>query len=281
MNYIKHLTGFFEKVVLDYDFNPTHISLYIAMFQAWNQNRFINPICISRDELMRISKISSKATYHKCIKELIEKGYIIYNPSFNPYKSSTVEIINLDYYTKPITRKMSKQLKNEQVIEQVDEIVVNKHCTSTEQVYIDINNTNISNSINDINNPSQQIEKLNFQPDFVILSAAKGSPKKIYPEPVEGKLREKKRNNPNDIPPNYEELQKYFIEKSSTIQEAEKFFNYYTSKGWLVGGKSKMKDWKASANNWIINTDKFNPKKSELQPNHLHTPNQKNYDEPL
>lgn len=269
MNYIKHLTGFFEKVVQDYDFNPTHISLYIAMFQAWNQNRFVNPVCISRDELMRISKISSKATYHKCIKELIEKGYIIYNPSFNPYKSSTVEIINLDYYTKPMTRKMSKQLKNEQVIEQVDEIVVNNHCTSTEQVYIDINNTNISNSINDINNPSQQIEKLNFQPDFT-----------DEPQPKK-KLREKKRYNSDDIPPIFEEVQKYFIEKNSTIQEAEKFFNYYTSKGWLVGGKSKMKNWKASSNNWILNTDKFNVKNSVLQPNHLYTPNQKNYDEPL
>jgi hypothetical protein len=249
------------------------------MFQAWNQNRFINPINISRDELMRISKISSKATYHKCIKDLIENGYIIYNPSFNPYKSSTVEILGLDQYTKPLTRKMTKQLKNEQVIEQVieqvDEQVLNKHCTSTEQVYIDINNTNITNSINDINNPSQKNEKLNFQPDFT----NEGQPKK--------KLREKKRYNPDDIPPNYEELQKYFIEKSSTSQEAEKFFNYYTSKGWLVGGKSKMKDWKASANNWIINTDKFNPKNRHPElvegpkPNPLHSPNQKNYDEPL
>jgi len=269
MNYIKHLTGFFEKVTVDYDLNPTHISLYIAMFQAWNQNRFTNPVNISRDELMRISKISSKATYHKCIKDLIENGYINYNPSYNPYKSSTVEIICLDQYTKPLTRKMTKQLKNEQVIEHVDELVLNKHCTSTEQVYIYTNNINNTNSINYINNDTNQIEKLNFQPDF----NDEKEPKK--------KLREKKRYNRDDIPPNYEELQNYFTEKSSTIQEAEKFFNYYTSKGWLVGGKSKMKDWKASANNWIINTEKFNPKKYELQPNHLHISNQKKYDEPL
>jgi hypothetical protein len=273
MNYIKHLSGFFEKVVLDYDFNPTHISLYIAIFQAWNQNRFVNPINISRDELMRVSKISSKATYHKCIKDLVKNGYIIYNPTYNPYKSSTVEILELDFYTKPITRKEAKKLKNEQVIEQVDEPVLNKHCTSsdtsTEQVYIYTNNINNSNSINAINSESQNIEKLNFQPDF----KSETEPKK--------KLREKKRYNPDDIPPNYEELQNYFIEKSSTIQEAEKFFNYYTSKGWLVGGKSKMKDWKASANNWILNTDKFNPKRNELQPNHLNTSNQKNYGEPL
>lgn len=276
MNYIKHLSGFFEKVVLDYDFNPTHISLYIAIFQVWNQNRFVNPISISRDELMRISKISSKATYHKCIKDLVKNGYIIYTPSYNPYKSSMVEILELDFYTKPITRKEAKKLKNEQV----DEPVLNQHCTSndtsTEQVYIYTNNINNTNSLNDINSESKKIEKLNFQPDFkndfVIPSAAEG-PKK--------KLREKKRYNPDDIPPNFEDLQNYFIEKSSTIQEAEKFFNYYTSKGWLVGGKSKMKDWKASANNWIINTEKFNPKNSAPQPNHLHTSNQKNYDEPL
>ena len=70
MNYIKHLTGFFEKVSIDFELNPTHISLYMAVFQLWNQNRFQNPIGISRDELMRISKISSTATFHKCIKEL-------------------------------------------------------------------------------------------------------------------------------------------------------------------------------------------------------------------
>jgi hypothetical protein len=289
MNYIKHLTGFFEKVTVDYDLNPTHISLYIAMFQAWNQNRFINPICISRDELMRISKISSKATYHKCIKDLIENGYIIYNPSFNPYKSSTVEILGLDQYTKPLTRKMTKQLKNEQLIEQVDEQVLNKHCTSTEQVYIDTNNINNTNSINDINSDTNQIEKLNFQPDFkngfVIPSVS--SRAQSRDEVPKKKLREKKRYNPDDIPPNFEEVQKYFIEKISTQQEAEKFYNYYTSKGWLVGGKSKMKDWKASANNWILNTEKFNPKTNQIElsvapkPNHLHTPNQKNYDEPL
>jgi hypothetical protein len=34
--------------------------------------------------------------------------------------------------------------------------------------------------------------------------------------------------------------------------EAEKFVDYYSSKGWLVG-KSKMKDWKASVRNWTKN----------------------------
>ena len=70
MNYIKHLTGFFNRIALENSLNPTHISLYLSLFQCWNVNRFKNPITISRDEMMKGSKIASKATYHKCIKEL-------------------------------------------------------------------------------------------------------------------------------------------------------------------------------------------------------------------
>ena len=51
-------------------------------------------------------------------------------------------------------------------------------------------------------------------------------------------------------PPNLEECMTTFEEAGSTSDEGEKFFNFYTSKGWMVG-KSKMKDWKAAARNWI------------------------------
>ena len=163
MNYIKHLTGFFEKVSADYDLNPTHISLYMAIFQLWNQNRFQNPISISRDELMRISKIASTATYHKCMKDLTEREYVIYKPSFNPFKGSILEVCNLDFYTKPVPKKELKKRttksKNDQVIEQVNEQLtkqaLNKHQTSSKHVpYI-----NIINNTNSINLDKQEISK--------------------------------------------------------------------------------------------------------------------------
>ena len=44
MNYITHLTGFFDRAGKDYRLNSTHISLYMAIFQMWNVNRFKNPI---------------------------------------------------------------------------------------------------------------------------------------------------------------------------------------------------------------------------------------------
>jgi len=46
------------------------------------------------------------------------------------------------------------------------------------------------------------------------------------------------------------ELANYFLEKGSSKEEAEIFFNYYESNGWKVG-KNVMKNWKAAASGWI------------------------------
>ncbi len=278
MNYIKHLSGFFEKVSIDFELNPTHISLYMAVFQLWNQNRFQNPIGISRDELMRISKISSTATFHKCIKELSTKGYVIYSPSFNPFKGSTLEVINLDYYTKPIKKKEVRKLKslskNEQVIEQVTEQALNKYQTSSKHVPY-INNTNNINIVNEHNQKNEVENQKNIEIE-TLLDAEKNAKKK---------LREKK--GTEQIPPDWEIVMVFFKDKQIPLIEGEKFYNHFQSNGWLVGGKSKMKDWKAAARNWILNAEKFTNKTRHpelvegLKPNHLHTPNFKNYAEPL
>ena len=316
MNYIKHLTGFFEKVSVDYDLNPTHISLYMAIFQLWNQNRFQNPISISRDELMRISKIASTATYHKCMKDLTERGYVIYKPSFNPFKGSILEVCNLDFYTKPVPKKELKKRatksKNNQVIEQVDEQVtkqaLNKHQTSSKHVpYINnINNTNIINL--DKQEISKNENKLNFTNS--IFDEVQESDLKVEEE-KEKKLREKKKKNFSNnssvsinsvekllskfSKPTLEEAQIYFLEKNFPEVEAQRFFNYFESNGWLVGGRTKMKDWKAAARNWMLNSKKFSKNENKnsvlsvraesrtinLNPNHLHVTNQKNYGEAL
>ena len=42
--------------------------------------------------VMNISKIGSKTTYHRCIKELSHFKYIIYFPSHNPFKGSQIKM---------------------------------------------------------------------------------------------------------------------------------------------------------------------------------------------
>ncbi|MGX7668885.1 hypothetical protein [Flavobacterium pedocola] len=95
INYTKQLNDFFKKAEQDKALNPTHISLYVALFQSWIDNRFKNPISISRDEIMSSSKIKAKATYHKCLKTLHTLGYIKYEPSYNPFRGSNVHLCNL------------------------------------------------------------------------------------------------------------------------------------------------------------------------------------------
>lgn len=91
-----------------------------------------------------------------------------------------------------------------------------------------------------------------------------------------------------DIPPEEAHVKIYFDEKGYPSVEAEKFYNYFQSNGWLVGGRSKMKDWKAAARNWMLNAQKFNSNgknqrnhQSSPKPGNLHTGTDKNYSEPL
>jgi hypothetical protein len=287
MNYIKHLTGFFKKINNETNLNPTHISLYLALFQCWNVNRFKNPTGISREEIMKASKINSKATYHKCMKELELLGFMEYNPTFNPHSCSNIIMVNFSEDVKTNSKSAlsthSKnepvhnmtETKNEQVIEQVNEqlYIYNKKQTLKNN----LNNTKIDREKNSRKEPVQNLIPLI-------------NPKEKKEEKKSCAKKEKAVELElifETTVPSLEMILEYFSFKESSQTEANKFFNYYSSIGWLIGGKTKMKDWKAAARNWMLNTAKFatnTPKSdynSQPKPMHLHTATQKNYDEPL
>lgn len=96
MKQSKNIISFFERVIEDDRLYPSHISMYVSLFQFWSMNRFQNPFRICREEVMKLSKIKSLATYHKCIRELHCAGFIIYSPSYNSYKGSLIEIIDFE-----------------------------------------------------------------------------------------------------------------------------------------------------------------------------------------
>lgn len=92
MNYIHHLNQFLKKVEESEEVCPTHISIYLALFHLWNQHHFQSPIAATRIELMRVSKISSKTTFHKCIKDLVAWKWIEYTPSTSIYRGSSFRL---------------------------------------------------------------------------------------------------------------------------------------------------------------------------------------------
>jgi len=79
-----------ERIGDDNSLHTTHISLLTAIFICWQGNKFQSPFMVSRRMLMAYSKIASKTTYHKCLGELLEKGYIDYKPSFHPRLASVI-----------------------------------------------------------------------------------------------------------------------------------------------------------------------------------------------
>jgi hypothetical protein len=82
------LTAFYEAISQDARISPAHISLYMALFQKLGMKHFQNPVSFSSHEIMPMAKIDSRATYHRCLKDLVESGYIRYIPSCNPFLKS-------------------------------------------------------------------------------------------------------------------------------------------------------------------------------------------------
>ncbi|RTY78816.1 hypothetical protein EKL97_13555 [Flavobacterium sp. LS1P28] len=90
METLKPLSDFFKAIKKDYRISITHIGIYAALLQFRADKGFINPIQVYSYEIMEIAMITSPKTYHKCMHELNEYGYIKYVPTRNRNQRSTI-----------------------------------------------------------------------------------------------------------------------------------------------------------------------------------------------
>lgn len=90
MEQLTPLLDFFKAIEKDYRISITHIGIYAALLQFRADKGFINPVKAYRHEIMKIAKITGPVTYHKCIRELNEYGYINYIPKKNRNQRSTI-----------------------------------------------------------------------------------------------------------------------------------------------------------------------------------------------
>ena len=237
------------------------------------------------------------------MRELHDKGYVKYEPSFNPFRGSMVHLFNFSEDLKPVQKKASTNQK----ILPVDGQLVNKHQTSnkptTEQALVSYinstNNPNTSNGSNlgeqtqNFNNKIKVPEEESASPrsaaDQIQL---KNSSKKEVPftladsdekQTAENWQKSSAKKESRQItPPTFDEVINYFARQAYPEIEAQKFYNYFASNGWLVGGKTPMVDWTAAAHNWILNADKFNaPEQPAHRAKNLNTTTNKDYSEPL
>jgi hypothetical protein len=241
MNYIKLLNAVYGKFFEDDRLNATHISLYMALFQEWNCSRFATDFYINRYDVMRASKISSKTSYHRCLKELDSWGYIKYLPSHNPYKSSKVKMIIFaeDGHGKG---------DYDPVLEQIAEEYCKSNVPGMDEFH-----TGTGPVVN-------QKETSNGQ---VVVSPLNGN----------------KQTNNNKLPNDRQEVFNFFKSNGYDADEAKKFLNFYQDRNWKTTDGRKVRDWKAVANSWMERA--FKKPNASMNKDYLKMKKIKNYDQPL
>lgn len=93
MTMLKEIREAYLNLIQDGRISVWHISMYTAFLYICLNNNCINPISVTRRTLMKSTHIRSIVTYHKCLKELQEWGYIHYVPSYNCYFKSRVLLL--------------------------------------------------------------------------------------------------------------------------------------------------------------------------------------------
>lgn len=83
------LLDFLHLVADDHRISGSHINLYVALHTMASSNVGGIPIVIYGAQVVKKARISRR-TYDKCIRELMEFGYIRYEPSNDPAKGSLV-----------------------------------------------------------------------------------------------------------------------------------------------------------------------------------------------
>lgn len=86
---IEALLAFLSAAETDPRISTAHVSLFVSLFSEGYKTQ-CDAVSFSRPQLMSSAKISSRATYHKCMKDLHDFGYVKYIPSHHPVLGSLV-----------------------------------------------------------------------------------------------------------------------------------------------------------------------------------------------
>jgi hypothetical protein len=291
MNFISHFRGAMDRMAQDNrPLTAHHVALYQALFYYWNLSRFRVPMPVARNDVMNRARIGSTNTYHRCIQELGQWGYLRYEPTHNTQSRTMVHMYRFD--------RGSDTTGDTTTDTTGDTTRGTSGDTTTVQVAIQpllnsiINDKNEINHLNKINDYEHTRENSNQfddrqQPDKKKNSAG-GDPGR---QSGDGNHTEKTGNkggraaggpgNIGGVPGSLEEVEAYFAKEKFGSEQAQRFFNYYSNLGWRIGKSERlMEDWRFAAKNWMFNVKRFDHE-PELKPGALHIPPDRDYQQPL
>jgi len=234
--YFTHVSYFFELVNIDIRLNSHHICIYIVLLHFWNKNRFVSPLMISKEDMLHYTKFGSTHTYYRCIKELHTWGYITYVAGKNAIQKS--QIYMFEFTALHITQISDK-------MQSVENAAV-QNCT-------------------DANMPCLEEQKCDSTVANMHRHRSKyATNNKTYTYRHNKDSKEQQNELKNNVIPNFESIEKYFLQNNSSSEVAEKFQLYYNSVGWVNKNNQKIVDWQSTAKLWI--QKEFKPVEKNINP---------------
>ncbi len=88
------ITEFIELIQDDPRISPAHVSLFLAIITTCKKQEGKMPVPIFKKNIIKQAKISP-ATFHRCINDLNNYGYVKYMPSYNSLLGSLVYVSKL------------------------------------------------------------------------------------------------------------------------------------------------------------------------------------------
>lgn len=243
VNFIKHYLNVNSKLFEEDTFNATHVSLYNALFQMWNNCGYEKNLSINRNDVMNLSKIGSANTYLKCLKELHDKKYIKYKPSKNPLKGSVINLYRFDTSSDIVVNKYSTSSDT-------------SSGTSSDTLYKLLNYKTIKHIEDNYMLVNENIERW-------IKDPMQGSMQGSMQDPL---IQEKEKEKEEYTIPTLEEFKNYALEKEPLLNENDLKLKYLSWKenNWKDGNDKVIKNWKSKLLNTIPYMAKTGHKNSHL-----------------
>jgi hypothetical protein len=274
VNFIKHLRAAYDRLTDDDRCTPQHVSLYLALFMNWNRGRFRVPMGIIRQDIMEDACIGSVHTYTKRIYELDQWGYLRYEPSFDSQKGTRVHMYRFDNAdSKGDDTAPDKGDTSECISEYTgDGKSDTAPGTAPDQAHAqagdkadaqplliisinDLNNTNPESPLKDLNESKQAPAnpENSFLYNRLFPPQEKTSSEDDFPNP----FYDEQTTEEGAVPRSLSEVKAFFRSKSYSLLEAERFYNYYGSIGWVGTAGTPIQNWRAIAYTWMLRGDQF------------------------
>ena len=291
MNYIRQLNGFFARLDQDKRMSSYHISLYFALFQQWNEQRFAEQFTITRGETMELSRLGSLNTYARCMKELTEWGYIRYNPSSNLHAGSRVTCIRFDTAGDTASDTASStSIRNDTARNTTTDTT--RSTDTSSDLKSDTGSSTAGDTARDtgIENDTAGDTARNTASDTPFINITNKNKQEESSKRNSKEKDSEEGETPNKIIetktriPEFEVIKHFFEQNQSSTDEAQKFYARYQSSGWKTGDMKAIVSWQAVARKWIENNQNNQTDEREHNQNRtgkLSVTVNKNYHEPL